>query len=131
LNGEEIKIVKDDIEIISSEISGWMVESNGGVTVAIDTELDGELINEGLAREFVNRIQNMRKDAGFEITDRIKINFKASKELSLAINNFKKYIANETLADLISENGNVPGGATQDWKIGDFDCSIQIVKTNS
>ena len=99
--------------------------------MAIDTELDDELVNEGLAREFVNRIQNMRKDAGFEITDRINIKYNGNKEIINAINNFKNYIANETLADLISENGNFPGGTAQDWKIGEYNCSIQIVKANS
>ncbi|MGE5409486.1 MAG: isoleucine--tRNA ligase, partial [Clostridiales bacterium] len=85
LNGEEIKITPSDVEIVSSEIEGWLVESEEGVTVAIDTELSSALLEEGLAREFVNRVQNMRKDAGFEVTDRITIGFKANEELSKAI----------------------------------------------
>jgi isoleucyl-tRNA synthetase len=68
-------VSSEDVEIVSSEIKDTVVESQNGVTVAVDTELTKELIDEGLAREFVNRIQNMRKDAGFEVTDRIKIFF--------------------------------------------------------
>ena len=75
LDAEEYSIGPGDVEVISSEIKGWMVESNEGVTVAIDTELDEKLIAEGLAREFVNRIQNMRKDAGFEVVDKILIRY--------------------------------------------------------
>ena len=82
VDGEDLAISKDDVEIISSEITGWVVETEDGVTVAIDTELDDALIAEGLAREFVNRIQNMRKDAGFDVTDKIIINFTGSEKFS-------------------------------------------------
>jgi isoleucyl-tRNA synthetase len=99
INGEIITITPEDVEIVSTEIKGWVVESEGGVTVAIDTELTNELINEGIAREFVNRIQNMRKDAGFDVTDRIRIFFDGSKKLVDAVNSFKNYISNETLAE--------------------------------
>jgi len=99
--------------------------------VALDTELNDELINEGLAREFVNRVQNMRKDAGFEVTDRIKINFLGDDGLTKAINLFKNYISNETLAEKIRQmpdKTEFNGGLKQDWKIGDFNCSIQLEK---
>ncbi|MEJ2615352.1 MAG: isoleucine--tRNA ligase [Ignavibacteriaceae bacterium] len=137
INEEEIKISKEDVEIISSEITGWVVESEEDVTVAIDTELTKELIAEGLAREFVNRIQNMRKDAGFEVTDRIKIKFTGSKELIDAVNSFRGYISNETLAENLSTKVELKienkfnGGVTQNWKIGEFECSIQLEKINS
>ena len=137
INGEEIKLSNEDVEIVSSEITGWVVESEEDVTVAIDTELTKELIAEGLAREFVNRIQNMRKDAGFDVTDRIKIRFTGSKELIDAVNSFQGYISNETLAENLSiqvdmkQENNINGGAAQDWKIGDYECSIQLEKINS
>ncbi len=137
INEEEINISKEDVEIISSEITGWVVESEEDVTVAIDTELTKELIAEGLAREFVNRIQNMRKDAGFDVTDRIKIKFTGSKELIDAVNSFRGYISNETLAEDLSlhvelkKENNYNGGVTQNWKIGEFGCSIQLGKINS
>ncbi|MGE5681542.1 MAG: isoleucine--tRNA ligase [Bacillota bacterium] len=130
ISGEEIAIAQSDVEIVSSEIKGWLVESEEGVTVAVDTELSEELISEGLAREFVNRIQNMRKDAGFEVTDRINIYFRGSEELASAINAFRDYIANETLADTIEINSEAEG-FTQDWEIGDYKCGITINKMES
>jgi isoleucyl-tRNA synthetase len=131
LDGEEISISKSDVEIISTEIEGWVVESEEGVTIAIDTELNNELIAEGFAREFVNRVQNMRKDAGFEVTDRIEINFLSNSNLSDAIKLFHNYISNETLADKINPETNFNGGINQNWKIGEYDCSIQIARVNT
>ncbi len=107
------------------------MENEEGVTVAIDTELDENLIGEGLAREFVNRIQNMRKDAGFEVTDRIAVKYSGSKNLINAIDEFSKYIANETLAEKMINDEIVDGGIKQNWRIGEFDCSIQIEKLKS
>ncbi|HSL89038.1 MAG TPA: DUF5915 domain-containing protein, partial [Ignavibacteriaceae bacterium] len=131
IEGEEIIVAKEAVEIISTEITGWVVETESGVTVAIYKELAEYLISEGLAREFVNRIQNMRKDAGFEVTDKIKIVFKGNNTLINAINNFNQYIANETLAEIVSIDDQMNGGYKQDWKIGEYDCSIQIEKVNS
>ncbi len=130
IQNEKIEIVKDDVEIISSEISGWVVETEEGVTVAIDTELNDELVAEGIAREFVNRIQNMRKDSGFEVTDRINIKFNGSDKLVDAVSSFENYISNETLADLVAKEENFNGEEKQDWKIGELDCSIKIEKVN-
>jgi isoleucyl-tRNA synthetase len=127
LNGADVQISLSDVEIVSSEITGWSVESQDGVTVALDTELSEELILEGLAREFVNRVQNMRKDAGFEVTDRIRINFSADYTLFNAINQFNDYIANETLAEsvesIVSEKSFF-----QEWTINEFYCKISIEK---
>ena len=128
---EEVSIGRDDVEIISSEITGWIVESDEGVTVALDTELNDELIAEGLVREFVNRIQNMRKDAGFEVTDKIKIKYNGSEKIISAVNSFKKYISNETLAENIVSVESFNGSVKQDWNIGEHKCSIQIEKANS
>ncbi len=128
IEGEKLSISKDDVEIISHQIEGWVVESEEGVTVAIDTELDKKLIEEGLAREFVNRVQNMRKDAGFDVTDKINISFTGNSELVKAINNFSDYISNETLAEKLISEQITDGGFRQDWKIGDYECSIRIEK---
>ncbi|HUX60614.1 MAG TPA: DUF5915 domain-containing protein, partial [Ignavibacteriaceae bacterium] len=130
IGGEDISISKEDVEILGSEIKGWVVESAEGVTVAIDSELTPELIDEGLAREFVNRIQNMRKDAGFEVIDRIKIKYSGNAQLLEAVSAFKDYIANETLAEKLVNKNEFEGGYKQEWKIGDYDCSIQIEKVN-
>lgn len=128
VDGEKITITKDDIEIISSEITGWVVEAEAGITAAIDTELNNALIEEGLAREFVNRVQNMRKDAGFDVTDKIIINFAGSENLVRAINNFNQYISTETLAEKLSDKAGSNNGFKQEFKIGEFDCSINIEK---
>lgn len=128
IDGDKLSISKDDVEIMSHQIEGWVVESEEGVTVAIDTELNEKLIEEGLAREFVNRVQNMRKDAGFDVTDKINISFTGNAELVKAIINFSDYISNETLAEKLISEQITDGGFRQDWKIGDFECSIRIEK---
>ncbi|MDP3683660.1 MAG: DUF5915 domain-containing protein, partial [Ignavibacteria bacterium] len=127
LGEESFEVQKSDVEIISSEITGWSVESDEGVTVALDTQLNDDLIQEGLAREFVNRIQNMRKDAGFEVTDRILISVEAIDEFVNAIKLFNQYISNETLANKITfEVGEQ--GFSQSWEIGVHSISITIQK---
>ena len=131
IDGEDLAISKDDLEIISTEITGWVVEAEAGITVAIDAELDEALIEEGLAREFVNRIQNMRKDAGFDVTDKIIINFTGSENFVKAIKTFNQYISTETLAEKLTENSKTGSGFTQEFKIGEFDCSINIEKVQS
>jgi isoleucyl-tRNA synthetase len=137
IEGESLSINREDVEILSEQIAGWIVESENGVTVAVDTQLTKELISEGLAREFVNRIQNMRKDAGYQVTDKINIAFSGNSEFTIAINSFKNYISAETLAEKIvqrtpnGENINeFNGGFSQDWKIGGDDIKIKIEKVS-
>ena len=128
VDGEEIILTSDDVEIISSEIEGWVVESEEGITVAIDSELTEDLIAEGYAREIVNRIQNIRKDSGFDVMDKIKITYETENELSSFINKFSDYIMNETLADLI-ESGKPNNGSVHEFVLGDFTCSIAVQKS--
>ncbi|MBP1683781.1 MAG: ileS, partial [Ignavibacteriaceae bacterium] len=128
VDSESLSVSKEDVEILSEQISGWIVESEGGVTVAVDTQLTEDLISEGVAREFVNRIQNMRKDAGFQVTDKIKIAFNGSDAFVFAINTFSNYISAETLAEKIESNVELNGGFVQDWKIGGDDIKIKIEK---
>ncbi|MCF6271330.1 MAG: isoleucine--tRNA ligase [Melioribacteraceae bacterium] len=128
IDGENIELSSDDVEIINSEIEGWVVETEEGITVAIDSELNNDLIAEGYAREFVNRIQNMRKDAGFDVMDRIKILYQTDSKLSTFINQFSDYIMRETLADLI-ENIDSDEGYKQDWELGDFICTITVQRS--
>jgi len=98
VNGSTVTIDRDDVEIIREDIQGWLVESDGGLTVALDTELNDELRAEGIAREFVNRIQNMRKDARFQVTDRIAIFYRAGERIDRVVQSMASYIKNETLA---------------------------------
>jgi isoleucyl-tRNA synthetase len=91
-------VAREDVEILREDIQGWVVEADGDVTVALDTELTEELVAEGNAREFINRVQNLRKEAGFEVTDRIALRFSASPAMSTTLLGMKAYIAAETLA---------------------------------
>ena len=85
---ENIAVQREDADIIAEDIEGWLVGQDGSLTVALETELTPALVQEGLAREFVNRIQNMRKDAGFEVTDRIAIYHHSSEPLTKVLTSF-------------------------------------------
>jgi isoleucyl-tRNA synthetase len=98
LNGSGYTISREDVEIVREDIAGWIVESDGTMTVALDTELNEELLAEGAAREFVNRVQNLRKDSGLDVTDRILLAFDAPEGLREKLNSMIDYIRNETLA---------------------------------
>ncbi|MBL7918874.1 MAG: isoleucine--tRNA ligase [Bacteroidia bacterium] len=99
LNAANIVLEPEDVEIIPVDIPGWKVANNGPLTVALDINLSEELKNEGLAREVVNRIQNMRKDAGFEVTDKILVKIQQNSDLDNAIKNNLSYICSETLTN--------------------------------
>jgi len=99
LINESICIDLTDVEISSADIPGCIVSSNDGVTVALDITLSKELKEEGLAREFINRIQNLRKDKGFEVSDKINVLIEKNEALSSAIQNNFIYICDETLAE--------------------------------
>jgi isoleucyl-tRNA synthetase len=100
--GRKMEIAAEDVEVLHEDIKGWLVESDGSLTVALDTELNDSLINEGLAREFVNRVQHLRKESGFEVTDRIRIYHRSSEKLEKAIAQMMDYIKQETLAKEIT-----------------------------
>jgi isoleucyl-tRNA synthetase len=93
---------REDVEISGEEIEGWLVSSDEGITVALDTQLDEELLSEGIAREFVNRVQDIRKKSGLEVTDRIILEFESNEKIKFAIDKTTDYIKNETLADSVN-----------------------------
>jgi isoleucyl-tRNA synthetase len=99
INGKIITLEKSDVEITSQDIEGWLVASSGALTVALDVTLTDDLKKEGIARELVNRIQNLRKDSGFELTDRITVQFQKDEHIINAINKNLEYIKTETLTD--------------------------------
>ena len=110
LENEKIMLTTEDVEILSEDIPGWLVASEGALTVALDIHVSEELRQEGIAREFVNRIQNIRKESDFEVTDKIKVLIKKQDSLNEALLNFADYISNQTLAsafllvdDIVSE----------------------------
>ncbi len=98
IGNDTFALLPEDIEVIHEDIEGWLVASEGTLTVALDTDLDQELINEGLAREFVNRVQNLRKDSGLEPTDRIHLRYASDEDLANALESQRAYIMSETLA---------------------------------
>ena len=99
IDGAELEISTEDVLISSQDIPGLLVANNKGVTVALDITMNEALIEEGIARELVNRIQNIRKDSGLEITDRIQLSITKHDKINAAITANKKYICDETLAD--------------------------------
>ncbi len=98
IDGENVNLQLEDVEIISEDIPGWQVASEGGLTVALDINVTPELRLEGIAREFINRIQNIRKDSDFEVTDKIKLTIARHAELNEALEIHREYISNQTLA---------------------------------
>jgi isoleucyl-tRNA synthetase len=102
VSGNSITLNSDDVEIISQDIPGWLVANDKGITVALDITISDELRKEGIARELVNRIQNIRKDSGFEVTDKIKVVFQKESQIADAVSANKDYIMSETLTEQIS-----------------------------
>jgi isoleucyl-tRNA synthetase len=106
IEGYNVVLELTDVEISTQDIPGWLVITEKGTTVALDITISPELREEGIAREFVNRIQNLRKDSGLEVTDKIHLKILSHQEINNAVNNNKDYICSETLAgqlDLVDE----------------------------
>ncbi|MDR0412355.1 MAG: isoleucine--tRNA ligase [Dysgonamonadaceae bacterium] len=99
--GQSAEITTDDVEILSEDIPGWLVANDGKLTVALDITVSEALRKEGIARELVNRIQNIRKSAGFEITDKIRVSIQPDARIVEALAEYKPYIAKQVLADSI------------------------------
>jgi isoleucyl-tRNA synthetase len=127
VNDEKVDLTLDDVEIVSTEIEGWVVESEEGITVAIDSELTEDLIAEGISRELVNRIQNMRKESGFDVMDRIEIGLESESKLFNYVDQYAEYIKNETLAVGIS-NSKIENGFVQELEIGEYKGILSISK---
>jgi len=127
----EVVINSDEMEIQRTGLEGWSVETQDGITVALDTEISGELLGEGVTREFMNRVQNMRKEADYDVTDRIKIGFKGSELLEKAIEERLDTIKSETLAvDLKNRLLDEPD-FIKSWEIEGEDCEISIQRTKN
>nr|HMQ42884.1 isoleucine--tRNA ligase [Mariniflexile sp.] len=99
VNGKNLTLALDDVEITSQDIEGWLVANEGSLTVALDITITDELRKEGIARELVNRIQNLRKDSGFEVTDRIDVKLQNDVQINTAIIANMSYIKAETLTE--------------------------------
>jgi len=100
--GENIQLTLEDVKIISEDIPGWQVANEGAITVALDINITGELRQEGIARELINRIQNIRKESGFDVPDKIHVLIERHELIIDAIGTHDKYIGSQTLADEVS-----------------------------
>jgi len=130
VNGGPVTIGRDELEIVREDIEGWLVESDGAVTVALDIELTDELRAEGTAREFVNRVQTLRKESGFQVTDRVQIGFTAGEEVRKQLARLSDYIRRETLAVELSDS-LLPNGEQALVDIGGEQVTITIERTTS
>jgi isoleucyl-tRNA synthetase len=102
VDNKPFEIVTEDVEVISEDIPGWEVNTDGKLTVALDVNLTNELKDEGIARELVNRIQNIRKEKGFEVTDKIEVKIKNNGLVTNSVKNNLNYICTEILASSLS-----------------------------
>jgi isoleucyl-tRNA synthetase len=129
VQGQSINLQLEDVEILHEDIPGWLVDNDEDLTVALDTSLTEDLLNEGLAREFINRVQNLRKENNFEVTDRIIILLYASPKLETAIKLLQNYIMNETLAQEIKKIEKIDSRYTL-FEIDDEKCNVLLMKVN-
>jgi len=119
IDGQEVEILLSDVDIITQDIPGWLISSMGTLTVALDVTLTPELVEEGIARDLVNRIQNLRKDKGFEVTDKIRLKIEKNPEISSAILNNFDYICSETLAESLDLTEELNDGNTARVELAD------------
>jgi len=130
--GENQAVTLEDVEIISEDIPGWLVANEDRLTVALDVTLTEELKQEGIARELINRIQNLRKDAGFDVTDKVKISILKHEIISQAIETHKEYIASQTLAREILMVDAMPCGSASSVELDtDLFTSIKVEKIDA
>jgi len=127
LEGEKIELSSEDLELEEKEREGLVVESGNGYKVGIVPDISEALRDEGFARELINKIQNMRREAGFQVMDRIKVDIKGTDRIEKAIKAFKDYIKKETLANLISCSGE-KGEFSKEWDINGEKTEISIVR---
>jgi len=126
INGEDKVISIDEVEITSQDIEGWLVASQNNITVALDIHIDDKLKNEGIARELINRIQNLRKDSNLNVTDHIVISLQNSEELEAAIDENLTYIKRETLTESITFANHIENG--RDIEFDDVKTVITLKK---
>ena len=126
LNGTDVLVEATDVEIFSEDIPGWLVANEGKLTVALDVTVTEELRREGIARELVNRIQNIRKSSGLEITDKIKITLSKNQQTDDAVNEYKDYICNQVLGTSLTLTDEVENGT--ELNFDDFSLYVSVVK---
>ncbi len=128
LGDERITVTAADFEITSEDMPGWLVASEGKLTVALDITVTEELRAEGVARELINRIQNIRKDSGFEVTDRIRVEIEANPAVEQAVAAYGSYIAAQTLADAVSAAAEPAGAVVADSELDEKPLRIAVTR---
>ena len=126
LGGAEAVIESADVEIFSEDIPGWLVANEGKLTVALEVTVTDELRREGIARELVNRIQNIRKSSGFEITDKIKLTLSKNPQTDDAVNEYNSYICNQVLGTSLTLADEVKDGT--ELNFDDFSLFVNVIK---
>ena len=126
IEGEEIILEPTDLEIISEDIEGWLVASEKGITVALDIKLNERLINEGICRELVNKIQTLRKDSGLQVTDKIILKIQKDNIIEKAIFENQNYILNETLAESLEFVDSIEDGV--EIQFGNINSKLYLTK---
>ena len=126
--GETITVTPADFEITSEDMPGWLVASEGKLTVALDITVTDELRREGVARELINRIQNIRKDSGFEVTDKIRVEIELKDIVAGAVEHFADYIASQTLAQEVVAVAQPEGGVVVDSDVDEEPLKIAVTR---
>ncbi|MBR2015425.1 MAG: isoleucine--tRNA ligase [Alistipes sp.] len=128
LGGEQVVVTPADFEITSEDMPGWLVASEGKLTVALDITVTEELRREGVARELINRIQNIRKESGFEVTDKIRVEIEAKDIVAGAIEHFAEYIASQTLAEEVISSAAPEGAIVVDSEVDEVALKIAVTR---
>jgi len=130
VNGQQIMLTTGDVEIISEDIPGWQVAIDGRLTVALDITVSDELRHEGIAREFVNRIQNIRKDNGYNVTDKITVYIEDHEFVREAVKRHASYIGSQTLATSINLTDSFPSNNIREVDIDEVVVKLMVIKNS-
>jgi len=128
IGSKEVILTRDDVEIISEDIPDWQVANEGKLTVALDVTVTDELRYEGIAREFVNRIQNIRKESGFDVTDKITVLIENHELISKAVDRHADYIGSQTLATKVAVVSDFANGNVREVEIDDMIIKVSVYK---
>ena len=129
IDSQQATIERGDVEVISEDIPGWLVANEGNLTVALDITVTDELHREGIARELVNRIQNIRKTSGFDITDKIDVAIASNAETDQAVKEYRDYMSRQVLANTFEIVDNLSGESVSELDFDTFKVNIRIVKS--
>ena len=129
IDGQQATIEKGDVEVVSEDIPGWLVANEGNLTVALDITVTDELRREGVARELVNRIQNIRKTSGFDITDKIDVYIASNEETDQAVKEYRDYMSRQVLANTFEIVDTLSGEGVSELDFDTFKVNIKIVKS--